>query len=46
MKKILSIAIITICMFGFGLNVFAASTCIEDSQSSSFSSTYNDVKKN
>ena len=46
MKKILSIAIITICMFGFGVNVFAASTCIEDSQSSSFSSTYNDLKSN
>lgn len=27
MKKILSIAIITICMFGFGLNVFADETC-------------------
>ena len=46
MKKILNIIIITICMFGFGVNVFAASTCIEDSQSSSFSSTYNDLKSN
>ena len=48
MKKILSIAIITICMFGFGVNVFAASTCIEDSQASnsSFASTYNDLKSN
>lgn len=27
MKKILSIAIITICMFGFGLNVFAEENC-------------------
>lgn len=46
MKKILNLTIITICMFGFGMNVFAASTCIEDSQSSSFSSTYNDLKSN
>ena len=34
MKKILSIAIITICMFGFGLNVFAAATCVPDSNAS------------
>lgn len=49
MKKILSIAIITICMFGFGLNVFAAGTCIEDSQSSAstdISNAYNTLKSN
>ena len=34
MKKILNIAIITICLFGFGLNVFAAATCVPDSNAS------------
>lgn len=37
MKKILNIAIITICMFGFGVNVFAAGTCIDNEQQSGYS---------
>lgn len=51
MKKILSIAIITICMFGFGLNVFAedevnkpSATCITDEKKSSFSTQYDSLK--
>lgn len=47
MKKILSIAIITICMFGFGLNVFAedaSATCITDEKKSSFSPQYDSLK--
>lgn len=45
MKKILSIAIITICMFGFGLNVFADDTCPAATNIMPGQPGYDDIKQ-
>lgn len=44
MKKILSIAIITICMFGFGLNVFA-NNCPAATNAEPGQTNYNELKQ-